>query len=224
MDWNQSIDIYCERRGPEFWAEPINAICNISFIIAALLAMWLYNKRLPEERKKDTHILILIILAFIVGVGSFIFHTFATLWAMYVDVIPIYTFALYYTIIGMWKIVKFNRLQTIISLILIASSFVMLAIFVPSDAFNGSFMYFPFVFMLAAFGIYLQYKKSPAAKHFFCATGVLIIALLFRTIDIVACPYVPFGTHFLWHLISGLMFYILLRILILTQVQEEYSL
>jgi hypothetical protein len=30
------------------------------------------------------------------------------------------------------------------------------------------------------------------------ATG--LAAAIFRSIDLLVCPYVPFGTHFLWHL------------------------
>ena len=32
------LDLYCERLGPEFWAEPLNAISNGGFIVAAWLA------------------------------------------------------------------------------------------------------------------------------------------------------------------------------------------
>ena len=81
MDLNESIDIYCERTNASFWAEPFNAISNISFIIAALLALMLYRRYLKKGAKNDVHINILIALCFTVGVGSFLFHTFATVWA-----------------------------------------------------------------------------------------------------------------------------------------------
>src|SRR5688572_30818678 len=84
------MDLYCERSGPEFWAEPLNAVSNVSFLIAAFFAWRSANRHsrlLPE-------LLVLIALAATVGVGSFLFHTFATLWAMYLDVIPILLFQL----------------------------------------------------------------------------------------------------------------------------------
>ncbi len=36
MEWFTGIGLYCERVGPEFWAGPINAISNLSFVITAL--------------------------------------------------------------------------------------------------------------------------------------------------------------------------------------------
>jgi hypothetical protein len=53
------IDIYCERLAPGVLAEPLNAISNISFFIAAV-AIW----RLVHHQKKiPIGIWILIVLA-----------------------------------------------------------------------------------------------------------------------------------------------------------------
>lgn len=38
MEWFTEIDLYCERIYPGFWAEPLNAITNIAFIIASFWA------------------------------------------------------------------------------------------------------------------------------------------------------------------------------------------
>lgn len=53
------IDIYCERLAPGLLAEPLNALSNISFLIAAL-AIWRFA-RLHQEI--PTGIWILIVLA-----------------------------------------------------------------------------------------------------------------------------------------------------------------
>ena len=42
MDWHRRIDGYCERTGPEFWAEPVNAATNAAFLVAALVALALW--------------------------------------------------------------------------------------------------------------------------------------------------------------------------------------
>jgi len=34
-----SIDLYCERLGPEFWAEPINALTNGAVLYLAARAL-----------------------------------------------------------------------------------------------------------------------------------------------------------------------------------------
>ena len=36
MDLTRQMDLYCERLDPGFWAEPLNAVTNLSFILAAL--------------------------------------------------------------------------------------------------------------------------------------------------------------------------------------------
>jgi hypothetical protein len=45
MDWNAFVDNYCERTGAGFWAEPLNAISNASFLVAAALAFRLWRRR-----------------------------------------------------------------------------------------------------------------------------------------------------------------------------------
>jgi hypothetical protein len=33
------IDAYCERLGPGLWAEPLNAVTNLAFIVAAVICL-----------------------------------------------------------------------------------------------------------------------------------------------------------------------------------------
>ncbi len=35
--------------------------------------------------------------------------------------------------------------------------------------------------------------------------GVLVVSLTFRTLDDPLCDAIPMGTHFLWHILNGLM-------------------
>ena len=41
------VDLYCERTGPEYWAEPLNALSNLAFIAAGL---WFLVKFRREGR------------------------------------------------------------------------------------------------------------------------------------------------------------------------------
>jgi len=38
------IDLYCERLGPGLWAEPLNALTNLAFLLTAL-ASWQLARR-----------------------------------------------------------------------------------------------------------------------------------------------------------------------------------
>ena len=35
MEWFEAVDGYCERVDAAFWSEPINAVTNAAFLIAA---------------------------------------------------------------------------------------------------------------------------------------------------------------------------------------------
>ncbi|HEU5118519.1 MAG TPA: ceramidase domain-containing protein, partial [Isosphaeraceae bacterium] len=82
------IDLYCERCGPGLLAEPLNALSNLAFFLAALAA-WSLGKRLHAL---EPGIKLLIGLAVCVGMGSTLFHTFATPWAQVLDIVPILLF------------------------------------------------------------------------------------------------------------------------------------
>jgi Ceramidase len=87
---NDYIDLYCERIMPGLWSEPLNALSNLSFFIAA----WAIWKLAQRQKKVPISIWVLIILAVAIGTGSSLFHTFATGWASLLDMVPILLFQL----------------------------------------------------------------------------------------------------------------------------------
>ncbi|SDN16912.1 Ceramidase [Methylobacterium phyllostachyos] len=88
MDWFAPVRAYCERTGPDFWAEPVNALSNAGFLLAAAAAARRGSRADPPDRAA----LALAGLIAVVGIGSFLFHTLAVTWAMLADVIPIAVF------------------------------------------------------------------------------------------------------------------------------------
>ena len=95
--WSQQIDIYCERMGPEFWAEPVNAVTNAAFLIAAGWVLVV----LRREGRLEAGTGLLLALLTAIGIGSFLFHTVATRWAALADVLPIMLFILAYLALTM---------------------------------------------------------------------------------------------------------------------------
>jgi hypothetical protein len=82
---NARIFAYCERGlDPAFWAEPLNALSNAAFLIAAWWAWRTWRQSLQAGQAE----LGLVALLAVIGAGSFLFHTFATRWAALADVIP----------------------------------------------------------------------------------------------------------------------------------------
>ena len=94
------IFAYCERGlNPAFWAEPLNAVSNAAFLIAAVLALMAWHRHghdFSGNRNHGRTELALVLLVGVIGVGSFLFHTFATRWAAVADVAPIGIFMIAY--------------------------------------------------------------------------------------------------------------------------------
>ena len=202
------IDNYCERVDASFWAEPLNAVTNLSFILAALYC-WLIS---PRARKADWLNITLTINLFAIGVGSFLFHTFATRWAGAADTIPILLFIILYQFSATWRFVGAPLWAALISpLVFIGFAIGFLAAWsavLPS--LNGSQGYFPALILLVTYGLYLGRRGHKAATAMIAAAALFSLSLTFRSIDHAVCEVIPFGTHFMWHTLNGLLLGILL--------------
>ena len=95
--WSTPIDLYCERLDPSFWAEPVNALTNAAFFVAAWAAFRLWRRNGHGDRA----ILALILVVVAVGLGSFAFHTLATRGALLLDVGPIGIFIYGYVLLAL---------------------------------------------------------------------------------------------------------------------------
>lgn len=215
MDWTATIDAYCERLGEAFWAEPVNALTNIGFIIAATLSLRLAR----YQRRLDTPSALLIANAFVVGIGSFLFHTFATAWAAVADSAPILIFILGYFTVAMNRFGGLGWGKAVLAMLaflvaMIAMAWVLRILL--HDIIGGSQSYFPAFFAMLGVGLWLHRARAhPAGRRLMGAALIFAVSLTFRALDEPLCEIFPLGTHFLWHLLNGLLFWILLRTLIL---------
>lgn len=205
------IDIYCERTGPEFWSEPLNAVTNIAFIIAALFLVRMILLAGPDIRR-DASIWALTALVFVIGIGSSLFHTYATRWALLTDVIPIAFFILIYT----WYAVRrFVAAPTWICAVSVAAVLALAMAVPPLTGFRGG-SYVAALTALVVIGGFLSIKRRhPGGPALLIAAAVFAASLTFRTIDGPLCDAVPFGTHFMWHVLNGCVLFIVVRALVL---------
>lgn len=221
MGWSDPVDIYCERVSAAFWAEPVNAASNLSFILAALWAA-------SEARRRGLHspmAWLLIWMAGAIGVGSFTFHTFANRWSEYADTIPIWSFVAAFVLAAMHFIggMPVRRVAGVAGLVILAA---VAALYFASgegaggtagpDPLNGSGQYFPAVLALAVFTGVAFWRRHAGAPWILAAFVTFLISLTFRTFDRDICAAFPLGTHFVWHLMNGLMIAILLQMLLRT--------
>jgi len=216
IDWSATMDIYCERTNAAFWAEPLNALSNIAFILAAGLGLVMALKM----RRLNGINAVLIGLAALVGLGSFLFHTYANRWSDIADIVPIWTFVFIYILAALHGFFGFGWARVgrigLMILAVTASIFFLMPADVDSNAtmLNGSEQYIPAIIALLVFGYALQRRHHPAAPYVWAGVATFVLSLGFRTLDNALCTAFPAGTHFGWHLCNGLLIGLLLLAII----------
>ena len=65
--------------------------------------------------------------------------------------------------------------------------------------------YTPIAFLIAAYGIYLLRDLPDVGRGLIIGASLLGLSLTFRALDIPLCDQWPIGTHFVWHLLNGVM-------------------
>lgn len=200
MDWMREIDGYCERLGPGFWAEPVNALSNAGFVLAALVMAWrLRGQAVPLARA-------MVAVLALIGLGSFLFHTFAQAWAALADILPIAVFVLLYIYAVHRHVWAHGR----------GRSLVMVALFLPYAALSvplfrllpglgGSAVYAPVPLLIVIHALLLRPRAPATARGLALGAGLLILSIALRSLDLPLCPVWPLGTHPAWHLLNALM-------------------
>ena len=205
------IDAYCERTGPGLLAEPLNAITNASFLIAAWAA-WFLARRLG---RLSAGVQILIWLSVSVGIGSGLFHTTATAWALILDIVPILLFLVWFFWLYLRSVAGMPTPFAVVAIVafLLASAFAQGF----TDVLHGALSYAPSLILLLVLGVFHARERAAARSSLLAAAGVYAIALVFRTLDQEVCSSFPIGTHFLWHSLNGLAAYLAMRCVILSR-------
>lgn len=204
MDWTASVDIYCERTHAGLLAEPVNAVTNLAFFLAA----WLALRTARAQGRLDWTMALLIGLTFAVGLGSTLWHTFAQRWAGAADVVPILLFIVSYLGLALWRYFGATRLESLV----VAVAFVFFAGGLRSAAaatlpemFHPAIGYLPALLALVACGALLALRGRPVAWWLLAAAAVFTVSLTFRSLDARWCDAFPMGVHFMWHILNGVV-------------------
>ena len=226
MAWSDQVFSYCERGGdPSFWAEPLNAVSNGAFIIAGLVAAWQLARSARADRALFEWCLVLLVL--VIGTGSFLFHTYATQWAILADTIPISLFMLAYLGFALRRFVGLPWIGVALALLLFyaaiqfaqglhcSNELLPVTRAAGKRCFNGTLGYAPAFAALLLVGGVLLWQRHPAARYLLAAGLVFFVSMVFRTIDFEVCGLTRFagralGTHFLWHILNATTLYVLL--------------
>ncbi len=221
---------YCERgRDASFWAEPLNAVTNGGFILAALTGAVMIATRPSHERSFWQIFFVLNFIA--IGVGSFLFHTVPNVNTALADTGPIGIFMLTYLIFALRRLAGASWLVTTAGIAAFIGLMVMafkmqcwdgrmgFSLDVPPGAqakcLNGSLGYGPAVLAMWLIAAWLGLRRHPAALLIFSAALTFAVSLTFRSLDQRLCAdWVilghRMGTHFIWHLLNSLTLFLLL--------------
>lgn len=200
MDWTQQFDGYCERTDFSFWAEPLNAWTNALYVIGGVYMLWRCRRNgLPITQ-------VLGVTLVLIGIGSFLFHTFATAWASLADVAPIgafilvYLFAVNRDVIGMkWWVA-----------VLATSLFAPYAAAVVWGAnqlpfFRISNFYWAVPLLLLAYAPVVTRRNPATARGMVFGAALLSVSIAVRSVDEAWCHHWPHGTHIGWHFLNSIM-------------------
>lgn len=225
-DEMQHVFLYCER-GPDpgFWGEPINALSNLAFLVAAAAAWRLRGRIQPDLR--PTGGLALILIVAVIGLGSFLFHTLADRWSALADVVPIGVFMLAYVAAAFDGLLRAPRWLTATAVATFAATVALtMRVRCPFEGgitltgeggpcLNGSLSYAPALLAMAGTGVVLLLRGERAGRLLLAAAAVFTVSFTARTLDRSWCSALTFGgtavgSHFVWHLLNGLTLYLLL--------------
>jgi len=223
--WSAPIDAYCERLGSGFWAEPVNALTNIAFLIAAVAAAVL----LAQRRRADPAAALLVALTVAIGIGSFLFHTIATVWSSLADVIPIAIFILAYFFVAMRRFLAVPPLGAVV----LTAAYEAASLAFPrlwrglvpagSDPLGSSVGYVPALLAMLVVGGLLLMRDAATGRRLLAAGGVFAVSLALRSVDLAICTAVPLGSHFLWHILNAVVLYLLMRATIVVSPAQTLS-
>lgn len=215
--WQQHIDLYCERLGPGLWAEPLNLLTNAGFLVAAWLLFRDARQRhrgvaVPRHQATPFGVYTgLAVAVAVIGIGSGLFHSFATVWAQAADVIPIAAFVVFYAYaLPRWGFEwSAGRSGCVVLGLGLATG---LGLLVPGSWANGSQMYFGPLAILLVLALLARFRvRRTSGLCLGAAFAVFVISLLLRMVDQQLCSVWPYGTHFGWHLANAGVLYLAVR-------------
>lgn len=204
MDLWRSVDLYCERTGPGFGSEPLNAASNAAFLLAAALIV--HHCRARGRVAPDAWLLAALVA--LVGLGSVLFHTLATVWAGGLDGIFILAFIYVFLARFLARVPGWGWRGVAAGLAAYGLFARALTAALPTDAFNGSFSYVPALLALAGLAVWAGHARHAAAARLALAAGLFAVSLGFRTADLALCAAWPLGTHAVWHGLNAVVLWL----------------
>jgi hypothetical protein len=198
MDWTRSVDLYCERTGPAWDAEPLNAATNLAFLAAAA---WLWRR----HGRAGADLRTVAVLLALIGLCSLAFHTLATAWAGLADTLAIGVWIWFYLQRLLVRGLGWRNAAALAAVAGWVAASQLAEAALPPGLWNGSVAYLPAALTLLAATAWIAAARPAALGPFAIATATFAVSITLRSLDMALCEAWPAGTHFAWHCLNAVV-------------------
>jgi hypothetical protein len=152
-----------------------------------------------------------------VSLASTVYHTLRSPVTFVLDVLFLTIF-----ILGAIFLVLRRVMVKASAVVFVGAAFVVfqivLLIILPQDLLNGSISHlFTFLFVLLLMGL-IAYRFGSLIRAGVPVVALYVVAIVFRTIDLTLCPWLPIGTHFLWHITGAVAGFFTIRLVLMLEM------
>lgn len=198
------MSLYCERTEPGWFAEPLNTVTGLAYFIAAWQA-WKQLERARWREQWDLHLLVALIA--LVGLSSMLWHASGIGWLFWLDVAAVVGFAAAYWSVFLSRVPRFGVIGVSVVWLFTAVGLALFYLLLPAATAGTTLGYVPMLIILSASMILAIRVDRRLARDLVLATAVFGLALVVRALDLALCDWAVVGTHWLWHLLTaGLLF------------------
>jgi hypothetical protein len=211
--WDPSlfVEMFCERRSLSLWDEPLNQATNLVFMLACVLLVRRVVQLRAEGRTVPFSAQALIALIGAMAISSAAFHMSALRWAGVSDAMAVRLFAIGFSACFLRWLVGWSWLRVALVVPALLAAALLVPGGLPLARLYGAAPLLPGALGLVLFAAILALRGDPAWRDLAAAAASFAVAMVFHRADRPLCDVLPTGTHFLWHLFSGLTAYLMTR-------------
>jgi hypothetical protein len=198
------MSLYCERDLPGWFAEPLNTVTGLAYLVSAWQA-WRQLERARWREQWDLHLLAGLI-AF-VGVASMLWHASGSAWLHWFDAAAVAAFVIAYWQVFLVRVSGMGWIGLAGAWVLTGAWLALFYLALPELFLGSTLVYAPLLgLLLVAVAMSARINRR-LARDLLLASVLFVLAMVVRAADQLLCEWVIVGTHWLWHLlIAGLLF------------------
>jgi hypothetical protein len=195
---------YCERTTDGILSEPLNSLTNLAFIIISFLIF----KKFREEKFS----IIFSVLIFSIGVSSLLFHSVPNRITGTMDMFFILIFILMYLFSINNFIFKHSKITSLLFSLFAPILYYYLGNILKQNVpfLGDSSFYIIILLHLYIIYFYTFFKAIQSRLYLMIANLIFTLSILFRALDIYACEFNLYGTHFVWHVLNSFVLFMLI--------------